>query len=42
MFDLLFRHDLLKGAGGDLRETSLPLLETITTLVTRVVHAHLK
>jgi AcrR family transcriptional regulator len=33
MFQLLFRHDLLEGAGGNLRETSLPLLATITTLI---------
>ena len=33
MFQLIFRHDLLEGAGGNLRETSLPLLATITTLI---------
>ncbi|WP_344844666.1 TetR/AcrR family transcriptional regulator [Kribbella ginsengisoli] len=33
MFQLIFRHDLLEGAGGNLRQTSLPLLATITTLI---------
>ncbi|MEV8377027.1 TetR-like C-terminal domain-containing protein [Kribbella sp. NPDC056861] len=33
MFQLIFRHDLLEGAGGNLRETSLPLLATITALI---------
>jgi AcrR family transcriptional regulator len=33
MFQLIFRHDLLVGAGGNLRETSLPLLASITTLI---------
>ncbi|GAA1599925.1 TetR/AcrR family transcriptional regulator [Kribbella hippodromi] len=35
MFDLLFRHDLLAGAGGNLRATSLPLFQTFTDLVAR-------
>ena len=26
MFELMFRHDLLDGAGGDLRQLSVPLL----------------
>ncbi|TWD80964.1 TetR family transcriptional regulator [Kribbella amoyensis] len=33
MFELIFRHDLLEGAGGNLRRTSLPLLESIATLI---------
>jgi len=33
MFELIFRHDLLEGAGGNLRRTSLPLFDTVTTLV---------
>ncbi|WP_026163021.1 TetR-like C-terminal domain-containing protein [Kribbella catacumbae] len=33
MFQLIFRHDLLANAGGNLRETSLPLLATITALI---------
>ncbi|WP_432885892.1 TetR/AcrR family transcriptional regulator [Kribbella sp. CA-245084] len=33
MFDLLFRHDLLDGAGGNLRATSLPLFQTFVDLV---------
>ena len=33
MFDLLFRHDLLAGAGGNLRATSLPLFRTFVDLV---------
>ncbi|GAA1675491.1 TetR/AcrR family transcriptional regulator [Kribbella yunnanensis] len=33
MFDLIFRHDLLEGAGGNLREQSLPLLRTFIDLV---------
>ncbi|WP_405063591.1 TetR/AcrR family transcriptional regulator [Kribbella sp. NBC_01505] len=33
MFDLIFRHDLLEGAGGNLRAQSLPLLKTFTDLI---------
>lgn len=33
MFELMFRHDLLAGAGGDLRSTSLPLFEGFVALV---------
>jgi len=33
MFELMFRHDLLAGAGGDLRATSLPLFESLVALV---------
>ncbi|MFF1822250.1 TetR/AcrR family transcriptional regulator [Kribbella sp. NPDC058245] len=33
MFDLIFRHDLLEGAGGNLRAQSLPLLQTFIDLV---------
>ena len=33
MFELMFRHDLLAGAGGDLRATSLPLFEGLVLLV---------
>lgn len=33
MFDLIFRHDLLAGAGGNLRATSLPLFRTFVELV---------
>src|SRR4051794_39310306 len=33
MFELIFRHDLLEGAGGNLRRTSLPLFDTVTTLI---------
>jgi AcrR family transcriptional regulator len=36
MFDLIFRHDLLTGAGGNLRATSLPLFQTFVDLVGRV------
>ena len=36
MFELLFRHDLLAGAGGNLRATSLPLFQTFTDLVAQV------
>ncbi|MGW7682618.1 TetR/AcrR family transcriptional regulator [Kribbella sp. NPDC054772] len=35
MFDLIFRHDLLSGAGGNLRVTSLPLFQTFVDLVAR-------
>ncbi|MFI7060376.1 TetR/AcrR family transcriptional regulator [Kribbella sp. NPDC050124] len=34
MFELLFRHDLLEGAGGNLRSRSLPLFEHFADLVT--------
>ncbi|WP_112241694.1 TetR/AcrR family transcriptional regulator [Kribbella monticola] len=33
MFELIFRHDLLAGAGGNLRQTSLPLFDTVTALI---------
>jgi AcrR family transcriptional regulator len=33
MFELIFRHDLLEGAGGNLRTTTLPLLESLTRIV---------
>ncbi|MEV5961595.1 TetR-like C-terminal domain-containing protein [Kribbella sp. NPDC051952] len=36
MFELLFRHDLLAGAGGNLRATSLPLFQVFTDLVGQV------
>ncbi|HEY3562523.1 MAG TPA: TetR/AcrR family transcriptional regulator [Kribbella sp.] len=36
MFDLIFRHDLLAGAGGNLRATSLPLFATFVELVARL------
>ncbi|HZX01993.1 TetR/AcrR family transcriptional regulator [Kribbella sp.] len=36
MFDLIFRHDLLAGAGGNLRETSLPLFRTFVELLARL------
>jgi AcrR family transcriptional regulator len=36
MFELLFRHDLLAGAGGNLRATSLPLFQVFTDLVAQV------
>ncbi|TDD46328.1 TetR/AcrR family transcriptional regulator [Kribbella antibiotica] len=36
MFDLIFRHDLLAGAGGNLRAQSLPLLQTFADLIAQV------
>ena len=36
MFDLIFRHDLLAGAGGNLRATSLPLFGTFVDLVAQL------
>jgi AcrR family transcriptional regulator len=36
MFDLIFRHDLLVGAGGNLRATSLPLFRTFVDLVAQL------
>ena len=33
MFELLFRHDLLEGAGGNLRSRSLPLFQHFADLV---------
>ncbi|TDW18563.1 TetR/AcrR family transcriptional regulator [Kribbella kalugense] len=33
MFGLIFRHDLLAGAGGNLRATSLPLFQTFVDLI---------
>ncbi|HWD81718.1 MAG TPA: TetR/AcrR family transcriptional regulator [Kribbella sp.] len=36
MFDLIFRHDLLAGAGGNLRATSLPLFRTFVDLVAQL------
>ncbi|MEU4192908.1 TetR/AcrR family transcriptional regulator [Kribbella sp. NPDC026611] len=35
MFTLLFRHDLLAGAGGNLRATSLPLFQTFVDAIAR-------
>jgi AcrR family transcriptional regulator len=40
MFELMFRHDLLAGAGGDLRATALPLFESLTALVAEAAPAH--
>lgn len=39
MFELIFRHDLLEGAGGNLRATTLPLLESLTQIVATVAPA---
>lgn len=36
MFDLIFRHDLLAGAGGNLRATSLPLFGTFVGLIAQL------
>ncbi|MET9269823.1 TetR/AcrR family transcriptional regulator [Kribbella sp. NPDC003557] len=36
MFDLIFRHDLLAGAGSNLRATSLPLFRTFVELVAQL------
>ncbi|MGZ0149396.1 TetR/AcrR family transcriptional regulator [Kribbella sp. WER1] len=36
MFDLIFRHDLLAGAGGNLRATSLPLFGTFVEVIGRL------
>lgn len=36
MFDLIFRHDLLAGAGGNLRATSLPLFQNFVDLVAQI------
>ena len=36
MFDLLFRHDLLEGAGGNLRATSLPLFQAFVDQVAQL------
>jgi AcrR family transcriptional regulator len=33
MFELIFRHDLLEGAGANLRATTLPFFTALTTLV---------
>jgi AcrR family transcriptional regulator len=40
MFELMFRHDLLAGAGGDLRTTALPLFEGLAALVAEAAPAH--
>jgi len=40
MFELMFRHDLLAGAGGDLRATALPLFEGLTALVAEAAPEH--
>ena len=40
MFELMFRHDLLAGAGGDLRATALPLFEGLAALVAEAAPAH--
>jgi len=37
MFDLVFRHDLLEGAGGNLRQQSLPLFQIF---IDQVAQAH--
>jgi AcrR family transcriptional regulator len=37
MFELIFRHDLLEGAGGNLRATTLPLIEALSTVVAAAV-----
>ncbi|GAA3957752.1 TetR-like C-terminal domain-containing protein [Gordonia caeni] len=34
MFELIFRHDLLRGAGADLRATTLPLLSDLHATLT--------
>jgi len=36
MFDLLFRHDLLEGAGGNLRRQSLPLFQVFIDLAAQI------
>ncbi|GAB2563062.1 TetR/AcrR family transcriptional regulator [Kribbella endophytica] len=36
MFELIFRHDLLEGAGGNLRTTTLPLFESLTRIIATV------
>ena len=40
MFELMFRHDLLAGAGGDLRGTALPLFEGLSALVAEAAPVH--
>jgi len=40
MFELMFRHDLLAGAGGNLRATALPLFEGLTALVAEATPGH--
>ena len=40
MFELMFRHDLLAGAGGELRATALPLFEGLARLVAEAAPAH--
>jgi len=40
MFELMFRHDLLAGAGGDLRATALPLFEGLALLVAEAAPTH--
>ena len=40
MFELMFRHDLLAGAGGDLRATALPLFEGLTGMVAEAAPEH--
>jgi AcrR family transcriptional regulator len=40
MFELMFRHDLLAGAGGDLRATALPLFEGLAALVAEAAPGH--
>ena len=35
MFELMFRHDLLQGGGGGLRDASLPLFRSVVELVAR-------
>lgn len=33
MFALIFRHDLLEGAGGNLREKTVPVIDALTQLI---------
>lgn len=39
MFELIFRHDLLRGAGADLRATTLPLLTDLHATLTAALAA---
>lgn len=40
MFELMFRHDLLVGAGGDLRATALPLFDGLVAVVAQAAENH--
>jgi AcrR family transcriptional regulator len=42
MFELLFRHDLLEGAGGNLRSRSLPLFQHFADLVAQACPGNTK